>query len=97
MYDFRFSEAIVDYLSNIGNVPDPSVTEGHFSKEIDAAHDYLFSNWLTKSSGSTSSTSAADFNVRHSVIEVIFNLISLDQNTLFKQSRFPSLRGKTTH
>jgi hypothetical protein len=56
-------------LSNIANAPDPTVTEAHFSKEIDAAHEFIFLNWLTKSS-SGAPGSAGDFNFRHAVIEV---------------------------
>ena len=67
---FRFSEAIVDYMSNIANAPDPSVTEAHFSREMDLAHEFLFANWLTKG-GSNSTALPTEFNVRHAVIEVI--------------------------
>lgn len=66
---FRFSESIVDYISNLANAPDPTVTESHFSKEIDLGHEFIFSNWLTKG-GSSSAGTTGDFNVRHAAIEV---------------------------
>ena len=68
--NFRFAEAIVDYLSNIANAPDQTVTEANFAKEMDSAHEFLFLHWLSKSGGTSSSSVVAEFNVRHSVIEV---------------------------
>ena len=62
-------------MSNIANAPDPSVTEAHFSQEMDLAHEFLFANWLTKG-GSNSTVSPAEFNVRHAVIEVIESISS---------------------
>ena len=44
----RFSEALLEYLTNFENVPDPSVTKDHFVKELDLAHDIMFSSWLSR-------------------------------------------------
>ena len=43
----RFSEAIQDYLANIDNTPDPSITKEHFVEELDKAHETLFNFWLS--------------------------------------------------
>ena len=43
----RFSEAIQDYLANIDNTPDPSITKEHFVEELDKAHETLFNSWLS--------------------------------------------------
>ena len=43
----RFSEAIQDYLTNIDNTPDPSITKEHFVEELDKAHETLFNSWLS--------------------------------------------------
>lgn len=42
----RFSEAIVEYLSNIEKAPDPSVQKASFATEIVSAFDFLLANWL---------------------------------------------------
>lgn len=42
----RFSEAIVEYLSNIEKAPDPSVQKASFATEIISAFDFLLANWL---------------------------------------------------
>lgn len=72
----RFSEAISDYLSNLADAPDKTVTESHFSKEIDSAHEYLFSYWLTKGGGNSNSVNP-EFNVRHAVIEALGQMAPL--------------------
>jgi len=42
----RFSEAILDYVSNVEEMPDTSVTIGHFQSEGDAIYDILYTSWL---------------------------------------------------
>ena len=44
----RFSEALLEYLTNFENTPDPSVTREHFVRELDAAHEVMFSSWLSR-------------------------------------------------
>ena len=56
----RFSEAILDYLANIDNTPDPSVTKEHFVSEIDAAHEVLFSIWMNGKGMSLTNSSQFD-------------------------------------
>eukprot|EP00094_Tigriopus_californicus_P000040 TCALIF_00040-PA protein Name:"Similar to CDC45 Cell division control protein 45 homolog (Homo sapiens)" AED:0.07 eAED:0.08 QI:0/0.16/0/0.85/1/1/7/0/2542 len=57
----RSSEAILDYLANINNAPDPSVTKEHFEKEIDLIHELFFNVWLN----------TRDLKVKHSVLEAL--------------------------
>jgi len=49
----RFCDAILDYISNISEMPDPSVTVGHFHMEGDAIFDILYINWLPSTKEST--------------------------------------------
>ncbi|XP_023324699.1 maestro heat-like repeat-containing protein family member 1 [Eurytemora carolleeae] len=43
----RFSEAILDYVSNINEMPDTSVTTAHFQTEGDTIYDTLYTTWLS--------------------------------------------------
>ena len=68
----RFSEAILDYLANIDNTPDPSVTKEHFVTEIDAAHEVLFNTWLHgKGMSLTNSPQFEVQKVKNAVIEAL--------------------------
>ena len=68
----RFSEAILDYLANIDNTPDPSVTKEHFVSEIDAAHEVLFSIWMNGKGMSLTNSSQFDVQkVKNVVIEAL--------------------------
>ena len=42
----RFSEAVLDYVANIHEMQDTSVTTAHFQAEGDAIYDILYSSWL---------------------------------------------------
>jgi len=42
----RFSEAVLDYVSNIQEMPDSSVTVEHYQSEGDALYEQLYSAWL---------------------------------------------------
>lgn len=57
----RASEAILDYLANINNAPDPSVTKERFEKEIDLIHELFFNMWLN----------TRDLKVKHTVLEAL--------------------------
>ena len=85
----RFSEAILDYLANIDDAPDPSITRQHFSKEIDAAHEILFASWLHGKGMSLSG--AFDVNkVKNAVIEAVGCMGPLlSDERLYKQTASP--------
>ncbi len=57
----RFSEALTEYLINVRETPDPSVTREHFEREMDLAHDIMFVSWLSKS----------DVKARQSILEAL--------------------------
>ena len=42
----RFSESILDYVANVENAPDPTVTKEAFSNQIYSAFDICFNVWL---------------------------------------------------
>jgi hypothetical protein len=63
----RFSEALLEYLTNIASTPDTSVTKEHFVKELDLAHEIMFSSWLSK----------GDVKVRQSVLEALGQMAGL--------------------
>ena len=42
----KFSESILDYVANMENAPDPTVTKEAFSNQIYSAFDVLFNVWL---------------------------------------------------
>ena len=63
----RFSEALLEYLTNFENVPDPSVTKDHFVKELDLAHDIMFSSWLSR----------GDAKAKQSVLEALGQMAGL--------------------
>ena len=73
----NFSEAIQDYLLNLENAPDPSVTKEQFEKDMDILHDTLFGSWL----------SSRDAKVKHSVLEAIGKMMPLiTEERLTKQA-----------
>jgi len=41
-----FCDALLDYVSNISEMPDTSVTLSHYSSEADSVYEQLFSSWL---------------------------------------------------
>ena len=66
----RFAEAILDYLANIDNTPDPSITKEHFVEEFDALHDILFTAWL-HGKGMSLTNNFEVSKVKNAVIEAL--------------------------
>ena len=64
----RFAEAILDYLGNIEQTPDPSITKEHFVDEFDSLHDILFTSWL-HGKGMTVTSNFEVAKVKNAVIE----------------------------
>ena len=77
----RFSEALLEYLTNFENVPDPSVTRDHFVKELDLAHDIMFSSWLSK----------GDVKAKQSVLEALGQMAGLLSHERVSKSAGPIL------
>ena len=48
-------------------MPDPSVTRDHFVKELDLAHDIMFSSWLSR----------GDAKAKQSVLEALGQMAGL--------------------
>ena len=73
----RFSEAIYDYLANPEDAYDPSVNRESFSKEIDQAHELLFTSWLPK----------GDLKVKHATFAALGLMAGLQsEERLYKHS-----------
>lgn len=73
----RFSESIYDYLANPEEVLDPSVDKESFSKEIDQAHETLFTSWLPK----------GDQKLKHSIFAALGLMSGLQsEERLYKHS-----------
>lgn len=67
----RFAEAVLDYLANIDNTPDPSITKEHFVEEFDALHDILFTAWLHGKGMSLTNSNFEVSKVKNAVIEAL--------------------------
>ena len=77
----RFSEALLEYLTNFENVPDPSVTRDHFVKELDLAHDIMFTSWLSK----------GDVKAKQSILEALGQMAGLLSHERVSKSAGPIL------
>ena len=42
----HFCDALLDYVSNISEMPDTTVTVGHYNAEADCIYEQLFTSWL---------------------------------------------------